>query len=346
MVRAARRGQPRRPPEVRRPVRVRARRRRGPGAEGGGRPVRGRPRRQLGGGRARARGHPGHPPRPRLGASPSSPGTTRRRGGPIVDALPPGAGTARRAHGAAQRARDRGRAGRARLGGAHAVRAAPGRVDARARSRGRARWTSSARPRSPRRRRTRPGTLVIGEVVSLGAALAAVEAPPGERGRRVGARRVKEVPRGSRRRSARRSAAPGSPSPNEAEIDEFVATLDKFESGEITPDQWRAFRLVRGTYGQRQPEGQMIRVKIPQGVLDGDAARGAGRRGARRTRAASATSPRARTCSSTSCPCTTWSPPCGGWPRPASPRARPAATPSATSPPAPGRACPRTRCST
>ena len=39
---------------------------------------------------------------------------------------------------------------------------------------------------------------------------------------------------------------------NEAEIDEFVATLERFERGEITPDQWRAFRLVRGTYGQRQ----------------------------------------------------------------------------------------------
>jgi len=57
---------------------------------------------------------------------------------------------------------------------------------------------------------------------------------------------------------------------DEAEIDEFVATLERFENGEITPDQWRAYRLVRGTYGQRQPEGQMIRVKIPQGVLDGD----------------------------------------------------------------------------
>ena len=57
---------------------------------------------------------------------------------------------------------------------------------------------------------------------------------------------------------------------NEAEIDEFVATLDQFEKGEITPDQWRAYRLVRGTYGQRQPDGQMLRVKIPQGILDGE----------------------------------------------------------------------------
>ena len=56
---------------------------------------------------------------------------------------------------------------------------------------------------------------------------------------------------------------------NEAEIDEFAATLERFERGEITPDEWRAFRLVRGTYGQRQDDVQMIRVKIPQGVLDG-----------------------------------------------------------------------------
>src|ERR1051325_8109877 len=55
---------------------------------------------------------------------------------------------------------------------------------------------------------------------------------------------------------------------NEAEIDEFVATLEAYERGDITPDQWRAYRLVRGTYGQRQAEdAQMLRVKIPQGVL-------------------------------------------------------------------------------
>jgi sulfite reductase beta subunit-like hemoprotein len=56
---------------------------------------------------------------------------------------------------------------------------------------------------------------------------------------------------------------------DEADIDEFVATLDRYERGELTPDQWRAFRLVRGTYGQRQPgDASMIRVKVPQGVLD------------------------------------------------------------------------------
>src|SRR6187397_607853 len=56
-----------------------------------------------------------------------------------------------------------------------------------------------------------------------------------------------------------------------ADIDEFAATLDKFERGEITADQWRVFRLVRGTYGQRQmDDASMIRVKIPQGMLTND----------------------------------------------------------------------------
>jgi len=53
-----------------------------------------------------------------------------------------------------------------------------------------------------------------------------------------------------------------------ADIEEFVTTLDRYERGELTPDQWRAFRLVRGTYGQRQSgDAQMLRVKIPQGIL-------------------------------------------------------------------------------
>src|SRR5262245_7087024 len=58
---------------------------------------------------------------------------------------------------------------------------------------------------------------------------------------------------------------------SDADIDEFVAVLEKYERGEITPDQWRAFRLVRGTYGQRQStDSQMLRVKIPQGLLTSD----------------------------------------------------------------------------
>ena len=51
------------------------------------------------------------------------------------------------------------------------------------------------------------------------------------------------------------------------DIDEFVSGLEKFERGEMTPDQFRLFRLARGTYGQRQPDVNMLRIKVPQGIL-------------------------------------------------------------------------------
>ena len=58
---------------------------------------------------------------------------------------------------------------------------------------------------------------------------------------------------------------------DEGEIDEFVSVLERYEKGELTPDEWRAFRLVRGTYGQRQTgDAQMLRIRIPQGILDGE----------------------------------------------------------------------------
>ncbi|HEY2745839.1 MAG TPA: nitrite/sulfite reductase, partial [Polyangia bacterium] len=52
-----------------------------------------------------------------------------------------------------------------------------------------------------------------------------------------------------------------------ADIDDFVDHLRRFESGEMSSDQFRSYRLTRGTYGQRQPNVNMMRVKIPQGVL-------------------------------------------------------------------------------
>jgi len=53
-----------------------------------------------------------------------------------------------------------------------------------------------------------------------------------------------------------------------ADIDLFLEKLSAFERGELSADAWRAYRLVSGTYPQRQ-EGDlsMLRVKIPQGVL-------------------------------------------------------------------------------
>jgi sulfite reductase beta subunit-like hemoprotein len=54
---------------------------------------------------------------------------------------------------------------------------------------------------------------------------------------------------------------------SEKDIDEFVNLLGKFERGEMAPDDWRRYRLTRGTYGQRQDGVQMLRVKAPQGVV-------------------------------------------------------------------------------
>ena len=52
-----------------------------------------------------------------------------------------------------------------------------------------------------------------------------------------------------------------------ADIEEFVATLERYEKGELTAEEWRAFRLLRGVYHQRQTDVQMLRVKVPQGIL-------------------------------------------------------------------------------
>ena len=58
---------------------------------------------------------------------------------------------------------------------------------------------------------------------------------------------------------------------SEADIYEFVSVLEQYERGDMTPDAWRKFRLVRGTYGQRQDaDASMLRVKIPQGLLTAD----------------------------------------------------------------------------
>src|SRR5262245_15684535 len=51
------------------------------------------------------------------------------------------------------------------------------------------------------------------------------------------------------------------------EIADLVDAIDKFESGQWSAEQFRKFRLTRGTYGQRQSDASMERVKIPQGIL-------------------------------------------------------------------------------
>jgi sulfite reductase (ferredoxin) len=52
------------------------------------------------------------------------------------------------------------------------------------------------------------------------------------------------------------------------DIEYFVAQLEKYERGEMDADAWRSFRLTNGVYGQKQMGVQMLRVKVPQGVLE------------------------------------------------------------------------------
>jgi sulfite reductase beta subunit-like hemoprotein len=53
----------------------------------------------------------------------------------------------------------------------------------------------------------------------------------------------------------------------EAEISRFEERVQQLRSGVITEQQFRPFRLKHGTYGQRQPGFQMLRVKIAAGVV-------------------------------------------------------------------------------
>lgn len=50
------------------------------------------------------------------------------------------------------------------------------------------------------------------------------------------------------------------------EVGDFVAELTRFERGELDAEAWRAYRVARGAYGQRQDGVHMLRAKIPQGI--------------------------------------------------------------------------------
>jgi sulfite reductase beta subunit-like hemoprotein len=51
------------------------------------------------------------------------------------------------------------------------------------------------------------------------------------------------------------------------DVDLFVQKLEAFERGELAPDDWRSFRLLNGVYGQRQDGVNMIRAKLPGGIV-------------------------------------------------------------------------------
>lgn len=54
------------------------------------------------------------------------------------------------------------------------------------------------------------------------------------------------------------------------DILELDEKIKKFRAGKIADERFRAFRLARGVYGQRQPGVQMIRIKLPYGKVTAD----------------------------------------------------------------------------
>src|SRR5687768_10962386 len=53
----------------------------------------------------------------------------------------------------------------------------------------------------------------------------------------------------------------------EEEIAEFDEQRKRFRLEEMDPNAFRAWRLTRGVYGQRQPDNQMMRVKLCGGIV-------------------------------------------------------------------------------
>ncbi len=51
----------------------------------------------------------------------------------------------------------------------------------------------------------------------------------------------------------------------EREFDDFDSEAETFLDGQIPEDEFIGFRLKQGVYGQRQPDVQMVRVKLPFG---------------------------------------------------------------------------------
>ena len=54
------------------------------------------------------------------------------------------------------------------------------------------------------------------------------------------------------------------------EITDFEEQVRRFQAGEWNPNDFMAYRLRQGVYGQRQPDAQMVRVKLPFGGTNAD----------------------------------------------------------------------------
>src|SRR5690349_16121598 len=56
----------------------------------------------------------------------------------------------------------------------------------------------------------------------------------------------------------------------EREFDDFDTESTRFLKGQLDGDEFIKFRLKQGVYGQRQPDVQMVRVKLPMGGVTPD----------------------------------------------------------------------------
>jgi hypothetical protein len=56
----------------------------------------------------------------------------------------------------------------------------------------------------------------------------------------------------------------------EREFDDFENEAEAFLAEQLPEDQFIGFRLKQGVYGQRQPDVQMVRVKLPFGGVTPD----------------------------------------------------------------------------
>ena len=57
------------------------------------------------------------------------------------------------------------------------------------------------------------------------------------------------------------------------EVDEFITNTNAYAQGEMSADEYRAYRLTRGVYGQRQDDVYMMRIKMPGGMVGPNQAR-------------------------------------------------------------------------
>ncbi len=55
-----------------------------------------------------------------------------------------------------------------------------------------------------------------------------------------------------------------------ADVIELQKKIENFQSGKIPEEHFKAFRLTRGVYGQRQANVQMFRIKLPYGKISPD----------------------------------------------------------------------------